>query len=61
VFSEDVGSYDPAWKNPSRIRGCKWDLLKIRRGNTKGAWWAQVESIGRENLFLFFRCFKNLH
>jgi hypothetical protein len=36
VSSEDVGSSIPAWKNPSRMCGCKWDLLKVRKGNTKG-------------------------
>jgi hypothetical protein len=54
VFSEDLGSCIPVWKNPSRIHGCKWDLLKVRKGNTKGAW----QSTGgvcqqREHAFLF--------
>jgi hypothetical protein len=26
-------------------------FIKIRKGNTKGTWWAQVESAGRENVF----------
>jgi hypothetical protein len=30
------GSCVPAWKNPSRMHGCKWSLLKVRKGNTKG-------------------------
>jgi hypothetical protein len=29
-----------AWKNPSRTPGCKWGLLKVKKGNTKGIWWA---------------------
>jgi hypothetical protein len=30
VFSEDIGSCVPAWKNPSRMHGYKWGLLKVR-------------------------------
>jgi hypothetical protein len=36
MFSEDFGSCVSAWKNPSRMRGCKWDLLKVRKGKYKG-------------------------
>jgi hypothetical protein len=39
VFSEDLGSCVPLWKNPSRTRGCKWGLLKRERkykGSTVG-------------------------
>jgi hypothetical protein len=39
VFSEDLGPCVPVWKNPSRMCGCKWDLLKVRKVNTKGEWW----------------------
>jgi hypothetical protein len=42
------------WKNPSRMHGCKWGLLKVRKRNTKDAWWVQVESTGpRQSAFLF--------
>jgi hypothetical protein len=27
------------WKNPSRMHVYKWGLLKVRKGNTKGAQW----------------------
>jgi hypothetical protein len=37
VFSEDLGSFDPAWQNLSRTHGCKWGLLKVRKENTQGA------------------------
>jgi hypothetical protein len=30
VFSEDLGSCIPAWKNPSKKQGCKWGLLEDR-------------------------------
>jgi hypothetical protein len=57
VFSEDIGPCVPMWKNPSRMCRCNWGLLKVRKGNTKRAWWAQVESAGRESMLSFFRCF----
>jgi hypothetical protein len=38
VFSEDLGFCIPTWRNPSRRHGYKWGLLKVRKGNTKGAW-----------------------
>jgi hypothetical protein len=51
VFSENLG---PAWKNPSRMCGYKWGLLKVRKENIKGTWWAT----GSESVPFFFRCFK---
>jgi hypothetical protein len=39
VFSEDDGHCIPMWKNPSRMHGYKWGLLKVRKRNAKGAWW----------------------
>jgi hypothetical protein len=30
VFSEDRGSWVPAWKNPHRTHRCEWGLLKVR-------------------------------
>jgi hypothetical protein len=30
VFSEDLDSCIPAWKNPSRMCGYTWGLLKVR-------------------------------
>jgi hypothetical protein len=39
VLSEDLGPCISTWKNPSRMCGCKWGLLNVRKGNTKGAWW----------------------
>jgi hypothetical protein len=35
------------------FHGCKWGLLKIRKRNTEGTWWTQVESVSRETAFLF--------
>jgi hypothetical protein len=57
LFSKDLDSCIPVWKNPSRMHRCKWGLLKVRKGNTKGTWWAQVESASRESMLFFFRCF----
>jgi hypothetical protein len=56
VFSEDLGSCVPVWKNPSRTPGCKWGFKrrrKIKREHGR----AQVESASRENILFFFRCF----
>jgi hypothetical protein len=36
TFLEDLGSCVSPWKNPSRTRECKWDLLKVRKGKYKG-------------------------
>jgi hypothetical protein len=36
MFLEDLGSCVSAWKNPSRMRGYKWGLLKVRKGKYKG-------------------------
>jgi hypothetical protein len=58
VYSEDLGPCVPVWNSPGRTCGCKWGLLKVRKGNTKGAWWAQVESISREQCFSFSDAFK---
>jgi hypothetical protein len=49
VFPEDLSSCALAWKNPSRTRGCKWGLLKIKEEKYKGEHGvAQVESASRE-------------
>jgi hypothetical protein len=58
VFSKDFGSCIPAWKNPSRMCGCKWDLLKAKKENTKGArWGAGGVHQQRESMLFFFSCF----
>jgi hypothetical protein len=58
VFSEDLGSYVPAWRNPSRTHGCKWNLLKIREREIKREHGGvQVEFTGRESMLFLFRCF----
>jgi hypothetical protein len=31
MFSEDLGSCIPEWKNPIISHGCKCDLLKVRK------------------------------
>jgi hypothetical protein len=53
VFPEDLGPCGSVWKNPRRTRGYKWDLLKVRKGNTKGAWWHSGVCWQRECAFLF--------
>jgi hypothetical protein len=54
VFSEDLGPCVPVWKTSSRTCGYKWSLLKVRKGNTKGALGVHVESAGKKSvLFLF--------
>jgi hypothetical protein len=58
VFSEDLGPCIPTWKDPSRTLGYKWGLLKVRKGNTNGAWWVQVESTSRESGLCFSGAFK---
>jgi hypothetical protein len=58
VFSEDLGSCVPAWKNPSRTHECKWGLLKVReREIQREHGGAQAESTGQESVLFFFRCF----
>jgi hypothetical protein len=58
VFSEDLGSCIPVWKNPSRVCGCKWGLLKVKeREIQRQHGGAQVESAGRESMLSFFSCF----
>jgi hypothetical protein len=58
VFLEDLGSCVPAWKNPSRTQGYKWDLIKVReRKIQREHGGAQIESAGRESMLFFFRCF----
>jgi hypothetical protein len=49
VFSEDLGS----WKNTSRMRGYKWNLLKVRKENTKGAGWGSDGVHWQKMCFLF--------
>jgi hypothetical protein len=63
VFSKDLGSCVPAWKNPSRTHGCKWGLLKVREREIQRKYGGvQVEFASTEKAcFSFFRCFKNLH
>jgi hypothetical protein len=39
MFSENLGLCASLWKNPSRTHVYKGGLLKVREGNTKGAWW----------------------
>jgi hypothetical protein len=60
VFSEDLGFCIPAWKNPSRMCGCKWGLLKVRerkyKGNIVGYRWSLPAE--RKHAFLFY---KSLH
>jgi hypothetical protein len=41
-FQETLVLAFPEWKNPSRAHGYKWGLLKVRKGNTKGAWWGPL-------------------
>jgi hypothetical protein len=44
------------WKNPWQDTWVKMQFIKLGREIQNGAWWAQVESGGRE-LLLFSRCF----
>jgi hypothetical protein len=55
VFSEDLGPCIPVWKNPSKMHGCKWGLLK-GKGNTKGVWWG-AGGVHQQSMLLFFSCF----
>jgi hypothetical protein len=57
VFSEELGSCIPAWKNPSRRMGVNGVYYKLGKGKYKEAGWAQVESADRESMLFFFRCF----
>jgi hypothetical protein len=58
MFSEDLGSYIPAWKSPSRMHGYKWGLLKVReRERQREHGRAQVEFAGRKSVLFFFRYF----
>jgi hypothetical protein len=42
----------------SRPRGCKWSLLKVRKGKYKGEHGgAQVEPGGQESMIFFLRYF----
>jgi hypothetical protein len=42
------------WNNPSRTHVYKWALLKVRKGNTKRAWWGAGRIFWpRERAFLF--------
>jgi hypothetical protein len=55
MFSEDLGPCVSTWKNPSRTCGYKWDLLKVRKGNTKGTCGRGASGVHqqREHAFLF--------
>jgi hypothetical protein len=56
MFSEDLGSCIPAWKNPSRTSGCKWGLLKAREIQMEQVE-MQAEFAGTERAyFSFFGC-----
>jgi hypothetical protein len=35
----------------------KCDLLKVRKGDTKGGWGSASEACGRESVLFFFMCF----
>jgi hypothetical protein len=60
VFSEDLGSCVPAWKNPSRTRGCKWSLLTVRKKEIQREHGRmQVESAGKRACFSFSGAFKS--
>jgi hypothetical protein len=54
MFSEDLGSCVPAWKNSSRTYGCKWDLLKLIKENTKEAGWGTGGVYKQRACFFFF-------
>jgi hypothetical protein len=57
-----LGSCIPTWKNPSRMPGCKWGLLKGReREIQREHGGAQEESTHRESMISFSGAFKNLH
>jgi hypothetical protein len=61
VLSKDLSSCIPAWKNPSRMHGCKWGSLKVReREIQREHGGTQVESISqKENFFMAFKTSTN--